>query len=78
MLRLRCVLVLSPAHVWVMSSSSSRTIAARPWAIRGGFRPHALSGVCGLHETPVPPWLRCSRRLSLSLWCARVRRAGMR
>ncbi|KAJ7839759.1 hypothetical protein B0H13DRAFT_2101794 [Mycena leptocephala] len=31
MLRLlRRVLVLSPAHVWVISSSSSRTIIARP------------------------------------------------
>ncbi|KAJ7821061.1 hypothetical protein B0H13DRAFT_374082 [Mycena leptocephala] len=36
------------------------------------------SGVCGLHEARAPPWLRRSCRLSLSLWCARVRRAGMR
>ncbi|KAJ7869802.1 hypothetical protein B0H13DRAFT_2062576 [Mycena leptocephala] len=70
---LRRVLVLSPAHVWVISSSSSRTIAARPWG-HSRWLPAARLKVCVLGRSS--PSLRVLESGVTSPSCGTVVYAG--
>jgi hypothetical protein len=67
------------AHLGLFLHGNSSRLCLREWCDVCIVR---HSGVCRVYESRegVPPWLRCSRRLSLSLWRVRmwVRHAGMR
>ncbi|KAJ7874589.1 hypothetical protein B0H13DRAFT_2057493 [Mycena leptocephala] len=70
---LRRGLVLSPAHVWVISSSSSRTIAAWPWG-HSRWLPAARLKVCVLGGSR--PSLRVWESRVMSPSCGTVMYAG--